>query len=513
MRQSSRVMLNSAVSLVRRLLMTFLELFLLGYVLRRVTDEAYGVFLLAVGMRRLVVTLRQPVHKSTVVGVAHHLERGDDSAVNRTVVTNIGLLLGPALLVLAVAGLGGRQIVAFFDVPQHLVVTGGHVFLLAGIAVLFSFPAAPFEGVIAAHQRYGLIGATDILAQVLRVGLTVCLFEFVRPSVTFVMLAFAGSALLRAGMEAFLARRLRPGLSLHPRFFDRTALWATLGFTSFLLAGNLTIHGSLEAARWTIGKFMAVEYVTYLTVAMYCRRLIHQLAQTMTMVLVPVASRFKAQNAAGPVRQTAVRGTRYATMLAAAVAAMLLPSLGALLALWLGPDLRWVGPYGVALGLAGVLTIPGNVAVQMLDGMGLPKHTFYASLAGGMALVASMIAALGPIGAGFGGVIGAIIIGKTVSWAYQTSCVIRIMGVSVRSLAWRSYAQPALAAAPAGAVGIVVTRALAPSTWPGLLSVWALTGVAFCIALSPHLTKAEWQLAKKGLGRLVRIAPLRDRRE
>lgn len=505
MKQSTRVMLNSAVSLAQRAIEIGLQFFLVAFILRQVRSEAYAVFLLAAGLETLLVLLRDSINKGCLVRVAHCIENGDDETINKVVSSAVGLLVIPAIAVMIGAAVAGRPVASFFGVGPQLQEAMVWIFLLAGLDVLLVLPLAPFTAVVAAHQRYDIVALVSIAARILRAGLIVVLFYAFGANVVFVMVGtVAGNLSYRLAM-LFLARSLTPTLRVRLRFCDRRILLSLLAFGSFMVYGSLATVGATEASKWIIGKILSLESVTFLVIATYISAKARLVVQAMTLVLVPAASRFRARKNLRVLAEMLLRGTRYATSVSVGVMAVVLPVITPLLMLWIKPEMGWIGTYAVGIGVCAAIALPGDCAQQIFIGTGDSKRPFFAALAGGVITIATLVTTAGLLDWGFLGAIVAVCAGMLVKWAGQTFFALRSIHVHRMRFFWHAYLQPILAGIPAALLGWFLGRSFPVNTWLGLLGICVLSFITYVLCFLPFLTRQEWQLIRAAVRRLRRM--------
>lgn len=501
MRQSIRVILNAAASFAQQAINMGLQVFLLAFILRRISDREYGVFQLALTIQGMVWLLRDAILKACINEVAAARERDDLARINRVISTSSLMLLGPGLLALAAVLLLGGPAADFFGLQGSLHATMKGVMFLAGLSVLLVLPLCPFGAVIQAAQRYGLLSWVTALFRLLRAAVIVALFIWVRADVLYVMLATVISDVGIQVALMLLGLRVQPGLRLFPRHFDKAVLAAVAAFGSYLLAAGVTYVLGSELTKWVIGKMLDLNFVTALTVSVYLLAIVRAVVQTMTMVLVPVAGRFKALGDESALREMFLRGTRYSCLAAAMAVAPLIPVMGPLLGLWLRPDLAWIGPFAAAAGVCGVFCVPADCAQQILNGLGESRRPFWVTF---WAAAGSLLALVGglAIGGGFTAAVVSLCIGMAIFGLGMTAMAVRVIHVPLGVLAYQAYVQPALAMIPAAGMSALVAWRVPPAHWPALLLACLAGLAAYVAGFLPFVSAAEWALVRGAVGRL-----------
>jgi len=503
MRQSRAIILNAGFSFIRQVVNMLVRLMLLGYVLHRVDEKAYGLFLIAIGLQRFVIHVRDAISRAAVVRLAGTFADGDTETASRVLSSAAVFLMLPAAVLLCGLPFLGRPVAVFFETGPALQEKMAWILALAGLDIALTLPLTPYTSVLEARQRYGLLAIADTGSRLLRAALIVVLFETVEPNVVYVMAAtVAGDVAMRVAAVG-LARRLAVGMRFGLRYVDWTVLKSLIAYGSYIVYGSILFYGAQQAVRWLLGKLKNVEHVTFVTVADYPTVVMRTIVQTMTVVLVPAASRYQSLGKKAGLQQMLLRGTRYSSVLSMGTMVVLLPAIGPLLGLWLKPGLAWLGPYAFALGATSALTLPHNCAVQVLNGLGDTKRPFFATMTDLGATVVLVAVLVGWLGWGLGGAVLALVAGRVMHWFLPTYFACKDLEVRPGTFAWHAYLQPLLAAAPAFAAGAFAARWLQPGTWGSLVLVWLISGGTFVLFFLPHVTAKEWDLLR---GLLRRIA-------
>lgn len=498
-------MLNAAASFGQQAVNMGLQVFLLAFILRRVSEKEYGLYLIATTVQGMVWLLRDAIGKGNITQVARYRERGDMAMINKVISSSTLLLLAPAVLTMAAVLVLAGTAANFFDLDPGMRQTLVYMMYLAGLDVLLVLPLFSFNGVIQASQRYDILSWVTIVFRLIRAAAIVMLFAWVKADVLFVMLA---TIISDVGIQIVLMLycvRLSPGLQILPRHFDRAVAMALVAFGSYIVAASVLNVGSQELSKWIIGKMLDLSLVTALTVAAYLLTIVRTVVQTMTLVLVPVATRYQTLGQETVMREMLVRGTRYSCLASAAATVGFLPVMGPVLSVWLKPELGWVGPFAAVVGLVGVVCTPGDCAQQILNGMGDAKRPCYVTIWAAAVSLASLVLMVGVLGWGFTGAIVSFCIGMVIFWLGMTILAIRSIRVSLRTLAVQAYLHPLLPLAPALAAGYWVSLLAPPLNWGSLSVSWLAGSAAYLVCFLPFVTRQEWDLVRRGLSRLRQV--------
>ncbi|MFW6061442.1 MAG: lipopolysaccharide biosynthesis protein [Planctomycetota bacterium] len=502
MRQSVRIMLNSGAMLGQQLLTMALQVFLLAFVLRQVSDEAYAIFLLATSLQMVLFMLRDAVTKGAMQRVAGLIETGEHDGVNRVVSSAMGIMALPAVLATVALFAGGGHIADFFGVRADLRETMRWTLGLTAVTAAIMLPLAPYNAIVFAHQRYDVFAASRLGTRVLRAVIIVLLFVLVRADVIFVMLATVAGEVIAQVVLVVAAYRLQPALRVRLHQVDRATLKGIVGFGSFLVCAQLAAMGGMESVKWYVGKVLSIETVTHVTIAIYLYSVFKRVVQPMTVVLVPVASKYKAANDRRTLGVMFSRGSRYSAMLGLAAACMVLPIAGPLLGLWLKPEMAWIGPFAATVAVVGALSLPSSCAAQMLNGIGDAKRPFWITSASAVVTLGGTALAIA-LGLGYTGAIIGICAGRVTLAVGFAWVALRAFPLRVGRFLWTAYGQPIIAAGVASAVGLLLADRLQPATWLPLMLTAGVTGLTYVASFVPFVSQTERSLlrsaTRKGL--------------
>ena len=504
LRKSTRVIVNSGYLLLQRFVDIGSQVFLLAYVLRHITQAAYGVFLLGLGFCMLLQNLAAGINKGCIVGVSKSLARDDRLRVN-TLISTASTSLGVGALFLAIILLSiSRFIPGWLAIDQSMHSSATTVFILVGINVLLVIPQTPYQGICMGHQRYDLVAISQVASRITRTIAVVLFFTYGLTNVSYVMGAFLIGNLLQRVLVTAFAYRLHPGLRVRPSLFDRSEFLPLVTFGGLIALTVFANAGTLEATKWFIGTLLGVETITYVVVSLYITQLLRTLVHTVTITLVPVASDAFERRDAGMLSQMVVRSTRYAAILSLGGAAILLPSLKQLFALWLQPDLAWLAPYGMAAGVSIAIFIPASSVAQILTGTGDATRPLGAMLAKGLIILVTTFLGITLFDLRFSAALVGICAGEAIYWGVLLRYGFALVSSTNAQYIYSAYVQPLIAATATAAMGWAVTNWIDPTTWGTLVFIWFLSCVCMVVTFMPFVTTTEWLLLRSGIRRVMR---------
>lgn len=503
MRQSLTAVRNSLFGLASQAIQVGTLLVLLPYVVSKVGEAAYSVFLLAFGIVAFLEMLRAPISRTCDVAMATARETGDTEGANRTMSASVALGFVPGVVGFLILAGGGELLYRFFELPPDLHWETLAVCFLAGLTILLCFPMYPFQGVVLGYQRhdiyYMVMGGTALL----RAVLVVALFELGLASVAVLMAVSTLVLVLAQVILRSVGYRLHPKLKVRLRGLRRDDFDMLLGFGSFIFLTRILLMLDREVGKWIAGKMLGPKYITFLWVATMVVLMAYRVVQQVSIVLVPIAARYHARSDERLLQQTLIRGCRYCLLLAAIVLAPVLVQMDVFLRLWMGSDYVWLTPFAIPLGFVVVVTGSSSASAQILQGCGDAKRPFIAmvfALAGG---VATMIGGLFA-GWDFGAIVAGLAVGQAIRWGVLTAQGTSVCRCGPGTVLWQAYLQPLVPVA-LGTAGVwLIRRWLEPTTWVSFFAVYAIGAVLICLLLLPIMTREEWGLAREVIAKVTR---------
>jgi len=505
MRQTSIAIRNASVGLFTQVVSVGIGLVLFPYIIRKIGNEAYGLFLMALSLEAALDLFRSALGRTSTVVVAQARELGDDSLINRTLSAAVLFALFPGLLgFIALAG-GGSFLHGFFNISQGLYVQSLIVFAMAGMVMLISFLLFPLHGVLSGYQRYNWFYGLKLAGTLLRFGLTVALLKWIRADVVCVMIAWSLTIIATEVGIAIAAYRTHPALRLSLRSVKKADFKPLAVFGSFIMLTQVMLTIDSQAGRWITGKTLGIEFVTFLVIAGMLLQLAYQLVQQVTVILVPIAGRYQALGAADTLQELFLRSNRYAVLMAGIMLAGMLPQIKTFLQLWMGADFVWLAPYAMLMGATAVISSASSCAQQVLQGAGYAKSPLYGISAAAVSSIITMLLLVVVFKVGFVGIIIGFCLGQLLRWFLLTVISVRVIGGSPMRLFWEGYAQPLLAVVVAMTCVKVLGWRLGSTSWTSLILLAGAGSTAVILTMLPFLKTHEWEIIRAALLWLRRL--------
>jgi len=397
------------------------------FVVHHLGDTGYGVWTLLAAVVGYVGLLDFGVRGAVTRYIAHH-HAGDDAESCSSIISGglalYGLLGSLAILVAAVIAYFSPFL---FNIPETYFDDTRIVLLVGGVTMAVTMLGAVFGGVIAGLQRFDVISGIEICVTAIRTTAVVIALWEGYGLVSLAMINLAAS-LLNGLLSWAIARRLYPELRIRFRMrlwiHMRTILSFSVLLTAIHIFGTLIYYVDVLV----ISIFLPVTLVTFYAIAGNLCDYARQVAASLSTLMTPRVSALAAGSGTG-VGQEIVSVARVATLITAAIAAILLFRGESFINLWMGPE---YGPLsGEVLRILAVITLlSGARSVAVASIIGANKHralvpALAAEAACNLALSIVLVQSFGLAGVAIGTLIPSVVI----SLGYLPHCLARSINV------------------------------------------------------------------------------------
>jgi len=514
MRQSYRLIWNSIVIWIMRVLRVFPELIVIPFIIHRLGESLYGIYVLGWSLIPVLDLLRVGVSSGLVKYSAEYFEHNDIDSINKTLSTacimtaTLGLIVGVAIL-LAVNVFGG-WLVAVSPEHSHLLKFTCNA---VAIMIMATFPFMPYSGILHARQRYDLFNFVNTVFVYLRVGVIVGWFVFVGPSFEVLMIASALYFFASNFVHVILAKRLVPGLKSRLILSDIDTAKLLTGFGSVVVLYSICVVINVSGIRWIIGTMISPAFVGVFALIYKPAALMQQLIQAMSLSIFPATSRYEARRDVRMLKELLRRSTRYITIFGILGMVEVIFLIRPVLGLWLGENYEYLAPYAIVMCGGMTLWMSTSAAGHMLRGMAMLKESFVSMLVGPVILTVTIIFVSISLGwNNYWQIILAYSLGYLISIGMRIFFCSRKLNLAIAGFLWHAYGEALTIGLPLGGViyiltvkyqinGILARQLIAIGTI-------AMFGVLFA---SLFMTSVEKELVKNIKGSLLSRLSRRNR--
>ncbi len=477
----SLILRSVAATWVAVLVSGLAGILLTPYVLHRLGDEGYGLWVLVVTLTDYYLFLRVGIRSAIVRYVSQAIAHRDAQAVNKVLASSFYFYMGMLLIVFCVSLILTPFVPRMFSVHSENARAFGALFLLVGLANGFDFPLNVFEGALEAAGRFDQIYGIRTLGLILRIVLVIIVLREGGG-----LLAVGAVTVLSALVLRFaavpLAYREVETFSLHPRGIDLKTFKEMLhyGLTSFSVGVGERLNSSLYPL--IIGKFLSASAVTLYSLPTKMLSIPLNGISSMTEFVNPLSSRLQATQDQKGLWRTVVLSGQGAYLIFAPLAVILLLFGKQMLTLWVGPN--YASTYSLLVLLTFGLGLDAtHYSMQsMLFGMGKHKGLVWVRFLQGLGAAAVGAILMRPWGL-WGYAFSAMCISMIINLVLLPRAICAVLDMPVRRYYLKGFLQPFLFSVPLFAVLAVLDRSSSVTTWKGLVATIFVGMVVYLLTL------------------------------
>lgn len=460
-------------------------------ILTRLGNEAYGLWAIVMSVGGYYALADIGMQGACTKYIAEFEAKGDRESTHRLFSTALllySILAGAVVLIsLPVAWC----FPFFFELKEQSVSTVRWAVILSGAAVAIRLQSQVFVATIKALKRFDVANVISVSVQILDASLMIWAVS-AGYGLMGMACVMAGTTLLSRVIESVSAYRLLGGLPWNRLTIDREMFQRLFRFSSWNVLRQFANRLQNRSAPLIIGSMMGPASVPYFSLANSLITKTHSLTQSVTTVVMPLASHLDAQQRRQDLLRMMIVSARLLITMAMAVAVVLLVFGRSFIDLWLGPGYaNHVGPVLKLLAIAFVAdSVSGGMRAMLT---GIDRVDFVTKLNWTSALVTVL---LGVILVWQFGVLG-------MAWALLISSVVvnvficPYLTCRLYEYSWLRYlsevlVRPVLAMVPGLLLALLLIRRFHPTRmleWlPQAGATAAMIGVAaFWICLDPSL--------------------------
>ena len=466
-------------------------LFLSPFIIHRLGDERYGIWVLVYSMVEYYGLVDFGFKSAVNKYAAHFRATGEIHQLEQVVATGLFYFSGAGALVVIGSIVLAWQSGRFFPVtPQNLpafrfliVLTG----VIEGLGVL----ANTCTAVIEAHQRFDITNRIFLAGNAVRVvgSFTVIYLGFgLRP----LGLCVLFGQLLAYALTYRAMRRLLPGCSFSFRHATRAVARRLFGYGRHTFMANVSLMVLNQDAPILVGHYLSAAFAGYYAYSLKLIAYSADLVGRIGMVTGSKTAELCAKGDGAAIARMAVLVNRYSLLLMLPIGAYLSIFGRQLLTVWLNPSFASHGAPLIPILATGIVIAiaAGYNSTSILYGLGVHSSLARAVFVEAIASLAGLIYVIPRYGlVGAASVVAGLMIlsrGIAVPWA-----VSRHIGMRFTNYMWGIYRWPLTVATPVVGLTWLVNHALgAPATWPVVLGGGAAMAacyypIAFFCALEP----------------------------
>ena len=470
-----RIALNVLSNWAGQFVALALGFFAAPFVVSRLGDSAYGVWILMASIAGYLGLMDLGVRGAVTRYTARFSASGDGETASRTVSSALQIFSATAVAAVLVSLALAMLAIDHLDIPEGHRAAARMVLLLTGFNVGVSLVTGTFSGIVAALQRFDLLNLADTTIGVARTGGTVLALLAGQGIVAMAVIHLV-LALFRGLWFAWLCRRLYPTLRINLRVIDPDHLRLIFSFS--LLSFLIHVSGRLiyYTDALVIAAFLPIGLLTFFSIGgslvEYARTLISSVSYTTS----PMASSLDGAGEHGRIRTLLTTSARFSTMILLPVAVTFLFRGSSFIGLWMGEAYAESSGHVLAILSLPLLFHAGtHGAGGIMLGIGKHKPMVFAMLveaAANVALSVALVQTMGIAGVAWGTAIPSLV-SSVAFWPWY---VRRAVGVPVSDYLKLVWIRPWAATVPF-ALGTAAVERL----WPASTMAQFFVQVGLCL--------------------------------
>ncbi len=436
---------------------TAIGFFLAPYIVHRLGNVAYGVWVLVASLSAYMGLFDFGLRGAVMRYVSKGNAQGNHTEAQDAVSAALWIRVWIILAVFLVGALFAQIFPRLFVVPAGMEHAARMAILLTAITVATNLWCGVFAGVLTALHRYDQLSLVTIFQSACRAAGIVWLLQHGHSFLALVLWELCTSLVSNA-MLVVMALRSYPQLRLTLRRPGKEVFRKLWTYSFYVLLINLAVQVVNYTDNLVVGAFTSAAAVTLYAIGgsliMYAR----QIVGAMTTTFGPLASTFEAQGSQQDLRRLLIQGTRAALLISLPIELALFLRGETFISLWMGP--QYAHPSGTVLRilLLSLIVSTGSAAACGIV-YGMEKHKRVAKwaiveAAANLGLSIFLVRRIGIYGVAWGTAIPSLV----VEAVYWPPYICRLVGMRVSSYLWQTWGRTVLAAVPYAVACYLVER-------------------------------------------------------
>jgi O-antigen/teichoic acid export membrane protein len=456
----TRIVRNALFILCARVWFLVMGLFLTPYILSRLGNDEFGIWLLVGVIVGYVGIADFGLGASFVKFIAEYNARGDQKAVNAVYSTGVAVYLALTFIVLSAAYLSIGVVLEFLTIPPGMEEKARFVVGLGFVALVWTNFILVYRSVIDGLQRIDISTGVAVLSSVANIAGCVIALES-----GFGIQGLAINQLITHAITTvltmYLAYRICPGLRFVPK--DMRAYFSRLfRYGVNLQIGNVASLINLNFDKLLVNRFIDASHVTFYEIGSRLPWTLRGFPLVVLSPLIPATSELEVREGRAAVYDLFSRTSKYLSVVA-------FPLFGGAMVTGQAFIEAWVGHgYDSSVIVLRILCVGyflytlAAPSSHMVSGMGRPDYPRNAETLNLLVNVVSSVALVsryGFYGAPLGTAIAMAVAAVYYLWAFH-----RFIGQPILPFLRTTLLKPALCATIAGLVALGAVSVLFPYT-------------------------------------------------
>jgi O-antigen/teichoic acid export membrane protein len=422
-------------------------LFLSPFIIHRLGNVAYGVWVLAIGVVAYLGLLDLGMQSAVLRFVSKGHTQNDHQGASEALSAALWVRLQISALILLLSVGLAAVFPLIFNVPAELAGDARKAILLTGVKMAITMSIGVVAGVLSALNRYDLQNYLSMVQTAVRVIGVVAVLRTGHGIVAIAVCELI-AVLIYNALLVWVAHRLYPQLQILPNKPKRETLKRIWTYSSYAFLTTVAIQLIYQTDTIVVGKFVSVAAVTYYAIGYSLCSYTSQAINSIGATFVPAASTYEAAGDTNSLLMLYKNGTRATLAVSLPILITLMVRGRSFIGLWMGPQYSHSSGTVLIILCSTFLFVFANRTAQAIA-FGVEKHKMGAIWAIGEGVVnLSLSIVLARRYGIYGVAIGTAIPSLLVNVILWPGYISKLVGLSYSEVVWKVWAPVYLSSVP-----------------------------------------------------------------
>ena len=422
-------------------------LFLSPFIIHRLGNVAYGVWVLAIGVMAYLGLLDLGMQSAVLRFVSKGHTQNDHQGASEAISAALWVRLQISALILVLSAGLAAVFPLIFKVPAELAGDARKAILLTGVKMAITMSIGVVAGVLSALNRYDLQNYLSMVQTAVRVIGVVAVLRTGHGIVAIAVCELI-AVLIYNALLVWVAHRLYPQLQILLNRPKRETLKRIWTYSSYAFLTTVAIQLIYQTDYIVVGKFVSVAAVTYYAIGYSLCSYTSQAINSMGATFVPAASTYEAAGDTNSLLMLYKNGTRATLAVSLPILITLMVRGRSFIGLWMGPQYSHSSGTVLIILCSTFLFVFANRTAQAIA-FGVEKHKMGAIWAIGEGVVnLSLSIVLARRYGIYGVAIGTAIPSLLVNVILWPGYISKLVGLSYSEVVWKVWAPVYLSSVP-----------------------------------------------------------------
>ena len=421
--------------------------FLMPFIIHRLGNVAYGVWVLAVGVMAYLGLLDLGMQSAVLRFVSKGHTQNDHQGASEAISAALWVRLQISALILLLSVGLAAAFPHIFKIPAELAGDARKAILLIGLKMAITMSIGVVAGVLSALNRYDLQTYATLVQTAVRVVGVVAVLRTGHGIVAIAVCELI-AVLVYNALIVWIARRLYPELRILLNTPASETLRRVWTYSSYAFLTTIAVRLVYQTDYLVVGAFASAAAVTYYAIASSLCGYVDQVVNAMGATFVPAASTYEAAGDSKSLLMLYKNGTRATLAISLPIIITLIVRGPSFIGLWMGPQYAHSsGTVLIILSTAWLFAFANRTASSIAFGIEKHKMSAIWAIAEGVTNLALSIVLVHWYGI-YGVAIGTLIPSLIVQLILWPNYISTLVGLSYSEVMWKVWAPVFLSSIP-----------------------------------------------------------------